>query len=329
MSRLNNPWIKGLVFIILITIITAVSFKLGILYNQNKKNLTSEKHQAGYRYISPLLECDNNYTLSYNYNLLKNNLEDIANEKLKNKNISNISLYFRDLNNGPWISINGEEKFSPSSLLKVPLMIAYLKIAEDDPAILEKEITIIEEHISSITQNILPLERVAVGEKYKVDELIERMIKYSDNNAANALLYNISMNELNIIYNDFGIKVPGNDNVENFMTVTEYTSFFRILYNASYLNREMSEKALALMAETSFLKGLNSKLPPEITVAHKFGERIINNQKQLHDCGIVYNKGYNYLLCIMTRGSDFSIMEEAIADISKEAFLKMKMFTEE
>jgi beta-lactamase class A len=56
--------------------------------------------------------------------------EYISKAKVKTPNYS-ISLYFRDLNNGMWHGINYNELFSPSSLMKVPVMIAVLKACEE------------------------------------------------------------------------------------------------------------------------------------------------------------------------------------------------------
>ncbi|MDO8560151.1 MAG: serine hydrolase [bacterium] len=57
------------------------------------------------------------------------------------------------------------------------------------------------------------------------------------------------------------------------MSVKDYASFFRILYNASYLNREQSERALGLMTKTRFRDGIIAGVPAGRPVAHKFGER--------------------------------------------------------
>jgi beta-lactamase class A len=146
------------------------------------------------------------------------------------------------------------------------------------------------------------------------------MISYSDNKAANALLQGIDPEVLNKIYTDMNIAIPSIDRPENYMPVTDYASFFEVLYNASYLNREMSEKALKILASPGFQKGLTAGLPINIKVSHKFGERKIDNLNQLHDCGIIYKTNHPYLLCIMTRGDDFIKMAETIKEISREVY---------
>lgn len=326
MNKKNKLFLIIFIGLVLLFLISWLSFSIGRNWTSNDKK--TEKHQSGFKYISPLLECESNNVLSYNYKSLKISLQESINKKIKENKIEHVSLYFRDLNNGPWISINNEEKFSPASLLKVPLMIAYLKLAETNPNLLKQEIIITEKEKTSVTQNILPVKIVEFNKKYTVEDLITRMIKYSDNLAANALLNNLKENEIDQIYLDLGMPIPGTGEMENFMPVSDYAAFFRILYNASYLNRDMSEKALSILSETSFSKGLKGGIPEEINVAHKFGERVFENKKQLHDCGIVYLENSNYLLCVMTRGNDFNLMEKTISEISQDVFDNMKSFTE-
>jgi len=326
MNKKNHLLLKVLIVLFLLIIASWFGFLMG--KNWQKDNKETDKHQSGFKYISPLLECGSNNILNYNYKSLKTSLEESINKKIKEKKIDSASLYFRDLNNGPWISINNNEKFSPASLLKVPLMISYLKLMETDSNLLNKKITITKKEETAITQNILPMKKIELNKEYTVENLIARMIKYSDNSAANALINNFDNKKLNQIYFDLGISIPGTEETENFMSVTEYAAFFRILYNSSYLNRTMSEKALSILSETSFSGGLKGGVPENINIAHKFGERIFENKKQLHDCGIIYLQDNNYLLCIMTRGNDFYLMEKVISEISQEVFSTMKSFTE-
>ena len=54
------------------------------------------------------------------------------------KKIRSMSIYFRNLETGDWVGINQNEDYDPASLLKVPVMILYLKHAESDPSILSR-----------------------------------------------------------------------------------------------------------------------------------------------------------------------------------------------
>jgi len=158
------------------------------------------------------------------------------------------------------------------------------------------------------------------GKSYQINELIERMIKYSDNNSW-YLLYQY-LDKIN--YNPVKIFKDINLNYnlmksDIMMSVKEYSSFFRILFNASYLNREMSEKALALLSYTDFKNGIRSSIPPNIIVASKYGDREtgINFEiKQIHEFGIIYYPKKPYLLGIMTRGKDLKKLVKVLQDIS-------------
>ncbi len=258
-----------------------------------------------------------------NINQLRESTNFIINSQIDAKNISFAAVYFRDLNNGPWFGINEKEYFSPASLIKVPLMMTYYKLAESDPSILQKEIENIIPYDPS-EQNIVPTNFLELNKKYTVEQLINQMIIYSDNVAYEILLSNIDNSLVYKTYQDLGVDISRAqlDPSGNIIRVKDYASFFRILYNASYLNRNMSEKALSLLSQVIYNKGLNAKLPDNIKISHKFGERryTSTNEHQLHDCGIIYYPDNPYLLCIMTRGHDFNKLSSAIAQISQSIY---------
>ena len=128
------------------------------------------------------------------------------------------------------------------------------------------------------------------------------------------------------VYNDLGIPISELGQADDFMTVSQYTYFFRVLYNATYLNRALSEKAMDFLSKSDFSYGIETGASATVVVAHKFGERTIVDShgaliaRELHDCGIVYYPQHPYLLCIMTRGSDFDRLAAVIQDISRLAY---------
>lgn len=314
---------KKVVFLIIIIFLIGLLLGMFLSFYQSNHNVTDifkiKAIRAGQNgLINPLLEYEltnNLYTKE-----LKNFQEDVnklITKQTQDGQIKDAAVYFRDLNNGPWFGINEDKKFFPSSLIKLPILIAYLKEAEIDPTLLKKEL-VFETNMGDFNElqyfkSDHPLE---TGGKYTVDELLTKMIIYSDNNAKNLLVLNLNMNNFIETFTTLGIPVPDLTNSEEALSAIDYARFFRILYNASYLNKEMSKKALTLLTEVDFKEGLVAGIPPNIGVAHKFGEHSTENFKQLHDCGIVYFPNKPYLLCIMTRGNNFDSLKTAIKDIS-------------
>ncbi|MBI4709590.1 MAG: serine hydrolase [Nitrospirae bacterium] len=213
---------------------------------------------------------------------------------------------------------------------------AYLKLAETRPGLLSKQVVFdrgMEDE--NLREYYKPLSAIEPGRSYTIEDLIYRMIVYSDNNAKHVLLSHIDGVSIVQPYLDMGLEVPGSKQLENFMSVQEYASFFRVLFNATYLNREMSEKALEILSQVEYDRGLHGGVPG-LTVAHKFGERIIDDPenpmhgfKQLHDCGIVYYPNKPYLLCVMTRGYEFKNMAGVISRISSMVYKEIEAHQEE
>ena len=85
----------------------------------------------------------------------------------------------------------------------------------------------------------------------------------------------------------------------------------------------MSEKLLSILSKTEYKGGLVAGVPDNIIVSHKFGERVIGDVYQLHDCGIVYYPNNPYLLCVMTKGTEFTKLEKVIQDISGMVYQDM------
>lgn len=277
-----------------------------------------ERHSGGFSFVSPLLECEGAESTK-EVSRFGHLIRKILDEATERGDITEASVYFRDLNNGPWFGVNERALFSPASLLKVPRMISYFKEAEKNPAILEKKIRYAPETDLDLMQNFVPGKKLEPGKEYTVEQLIEQMIVYSENNAKE-ILAETDESFADTIYRDLGMMVPGTGKLEDFMSVKEYASFFRILYNASYLSPYYSNKALELLSRTDFREGLVAGIPEGVTVAHKFGERGIGDIKQLHDCGVIYERTHPYLLCVMTRGKDFEPLKKTIQAISRETY---------
>lgn len=277
-----------------------------------------------YDFIRPLLYCrlPESTILGEKDNLKKEIESQIEGIKQSNPGFE-ASVYYRDLDRGRWIGVNEETSYTPASLLKVVVMITYFKVAENDPHIFGRLIPFTQHHADLLAR--APLDRgteLVIGETYTVDDLVNRMITKSDNGATYALLSSIDNKSLNQVYRDLELRNPNEANSNFTINAREYSYFLRILYNATYLERSLSERALNMLSHAEFREGLSKGVPPDIQISHKYGESITANgtslnSLELHDCGIVYHPTNPYLLCVMTRGKDLPTLLQAIQTVSR------------
>ncbi len=261
------------------------------------------------------------------YAELQSEIEKYIESKKEAGEINSAAMYFRDLKNGPVFGINETAEFAPASLLKLPLALVYLVQAERNKEVLDQTL-VFTDGLEGFSQTFRPPESLVQNEVYTIDELMMRMLKYSDNDSYAVLIDNLLDNGgedlMTETFLSLGFIAP-NDPFDQVISVRRYGSIFRSLYNTSILNAELSEKVLSWLSESSFEKGIPSGLGEGVKVSHKFGERFYSDDlKQLHDCGIIYFPKNPYLLCIMTEGKDFDLMIEVISKISKDVYTEVE-----
>lgn len=283
------------------------------------------ERQTGYDYVNPLLDCGIEFI---EVTPSKRKLNDYIASRKSQGAITDASVYFRHLKNGHWFGLNERQIFSPASLLKVPMMMAFFKQAERDPGLRRKSI-VFEGSPKTVPTFVPKGEGLTAGQSYPILELVERMIVKSDNDATYLVYSSLDRNAFLKLYGDLGVildkSVVTQD--ESFMTIKQYATFFRVLYNASYLTPESSEYALSLLAKSEYKRGIVAGLEQGVVTAHKFGSREHEGVKQLHECGIVYAKE-PYILCVMTRGSLLPNLEDTIKNISSIVYDDVKEQTE-
>lgn len=322
---------KWVVIVLTFSVFSALAGYLVGIKSESVKNAkySAKALRAGQSgFINPLLEYEvSGSVFGPALSSFEDDIQKLVDNLKKKYQANEVSVYFRNLNDGPWFGINQDINYFPASLLKLPIMLAYYKASESEPKVLDEKITYDEGYVKTLgnfneEEYYKPEKTIEPKQTYTVSELIEKMIVYSDNNAKNLLVLNLDKPDmLYKLYTDLGLASPpelrsGGD----VLTVHEYATFYRILYNASYLNKEDSNKVLELLSRSNFNRGINAGVPDNIKVAHKFGEHSDNNFRQLHDCGIIYYPQNPYILCIMTRGAVFDELEKIIGEISKSVY---------
>ena len=333
MSPLLNKKIS-IPYIVLIVVLSAgITFGITSFISNKKQSELENKLNAnngcdysvtrlnGFKFVKPLMFIDEPCEGS-NLAATEQEINTIIDNYKKFNGVISASVYIRQYSNNKWTAINDEEKYEPGSLFKVPVLITYLRMNENNPGVLGKQITF-NQHFIVDKKVAFKDKGIEFGKTYKVRELLRYMIQYSDNNATILLNNNIDSNILLKLFSDLGVEKPQIKASHYYFTVKEYSLFMRALYNAAYLSIDDSEFAAELLSKCEFKEGLRSGVPNNVPMAHKFGESGTPAEMQLHESAIVYLKGKTYLLTVMTKGKDNKTLAKLIGEISATVYKNM------
>ena len=320
--RLPLKWIFFAEFFLSVV----VGWGLAAYFLNNGQQITvhATRSHEKFTYIHPLLDVGFSAKQPLD-DVIQADIEQFILRSKQSKLISNAGVYFKNLTAGRGATINADLMFSPGNLLKVPIMIAYFKIAEKNPAILDERFVFRGESLES--SNIFHKHTLLQeGTSYSVDELIKQMIVNGDRDAALLLFNNIDKHTLNNIFSDLGIQFNEQKNNQDFISLRQYSLIYRVLFNATYLTSDFSEKALVLLIDADNSIGIGAGLPKNMPVANRFGGRIIPNNGtqtfEVHDCGIVYmNKPY--LLCAAVQGVSLEDIKDFLKNLGQKIYFDM------
>jgi beta-lactamase class A len=288
-------------------------------YVDSIKNIREETDS---RFISPLIGSASSPSTDIGiYSNAKKTVSAYLTKELKNGELEDFSFYFKDLNTPFWFGINEQASFVPASLYKLPVAIAVYKQAEvEGDAFLRKTVLYTQE-IDAINQENPENEaaRLSIGSSYTVEDLVNIMLKESDNGAKNLLISAINQKHIVDLFSLLNISIGNQDGYV--ISSMNYAHFLRVLYNASYLSPQHSESILAALVLSDFKDGLVAGVPRNIQVAHKFGTYPLEENNMtyfvLHDCGIVYHAENPYVVCLMTKGKNIDHLYSIIGNVSK------------
>ncbi|MBP7515475.1 MAG: serine hydrolase [Flavobacteriales bacterium] len=256
---------------------------------------------------------------------LRASVSNLVNDLKASGQVLSASVYIRDFKQAEWTWYNGDELYDPGSLLKIPLLLTYLSMAEEDPSLMERTYTceLVDANVPQHTA--FPAAQIQPNVAYTVEQLLEFSIAQSDNRATTLLMRHVPVPRYVKTYTDLGLPKPDVNARAYPMNVRDYSVFMKALFNSSFLGPMRSEYALELMTRSTFTKGLVAGLPQGVDVAHKFGEEGTELQRQLHEAGLVYADGNPYLITVMTRGSNPDSLASAISSISRLVYDRMSV----
>jgi beta-lactamase class A len=275
--------------------------------------------REGFRFIRTAQEGKNaaGERLKKELKPFQDSVNELVENRVQNGDATTVSVYFRDLNSDSWFGIGERDTFSSESPLKTPLMIAYFKWAESKPMVLRTTLTYTAQ-TEMMKQNI-PVKALEPGKTYTVNDLIFRMITYDDTAAYALLRSSLPKGRIEKVFKDLDV------GYENPLSLHAISAFYRVLFNASYLSEEMSEKALRYLYKATFKEGMTQGLPPNIDIAGTYDERAITapggdeeqDQFQVREFGIVYHPNRPFLLGVLVKGNDAARMKIMVRDITR------------
>jgi beta-lactamase class A len=248
-----------------------------------------------------------------------------------------IAVALHDVESGLRFSLRGDRWFHAASTIKVAILLAVFRAADEGRLRLEDSLHIRNRFISAADGSPFHLNRDSdampelykrIGRVAKISELAEGMIVASSNLATNLLLDFLTVEYARNVLRDTQV-----DGVELRRGVEDHAAHERDINNQAtanglltllaalrgdFLTTKSKERAIRILLEQRFDSMIPAGLPPHAVVAHKTGEI----STACHDIGIVYlPEREPYLAVILTEfDSDRDGRRETVAAISEAIY---------
>ena len=244
-----------------------------------------------------------------------------------------IAVAVQDLESGLKFSLHGDRWFHAASTIKVAVLLAVFRAADEGRLHLDDSLHVRNRFISagdgspfrlSLDSDAMPELYQSVGRTAKISTLAEGMISASSNLATNLLLDFMGVEYARKVLRDAQV-----DGVELRRGVEDHAAHDRGINNevtadglvrllsavrGDFLRNESKEHAIRILLEQRFNSMLPARLPAHAAVAHKTGEI----STACHDMGIVYlPEREPYIAVILTEfDSEGNGRREVVAAIS-------------
>jgi beta-lactamase class A len=248
-----------------------------------------------------------------------------------------IGVALHDIETGLRFSLHGDRWFHAASTIKVAVLLAVFRAADEGRLRLDDSLHVRNRFISAADGSPFHLNRDSdampelykrIGRVAKIGELAEGMIVASSNLATNLLLDYLTVeyarNVLREVQAD-GVELrrgvedhaAHETGINNQATANGLLALLSAL-RGDFLSAKSKEQAIRILLEQRFDSMIPAGLPPHAVVAHKTGEI----STACHDIGIVYlPEREPYLAVILTEfDSDRNGRRETVAAISEAIY---------
>lgn len=233
--------------------------------------------------------------------------------------------------------INGNKLLPMLSTLKFPVALAVLHKVEKGELSLQQKIYIKKEELLEDTYSPFREKYPEGNIKLSLEDCIQWMMVYSDNNLTDILLRLIGgpdyvqnfINSKDIVIknNEEDMHKDWDSQFINTITPNEAIRLLEQFYNGKILNKEHTKWLYtAMLNNATGTKRLKGKLPKDVKVAHRTGTSFTNKEGMtgaINDYGIIElsdKKRIYIAVFVHDTYETFENSESIIADISKAAY---------
>src|SRR5437870_6066739 len=248
-----------------------------------------------------------------------------------------IAVALHDLESGLRFSLHGDRWFHAASTIKVAVLLAVFRAADEGRLYLDDSLHVRNRFISaadgspfrlSPESDAMPELYQLVGRTAKISTLAEGMIAASSNLATNLLLDFMGVEYARKVLKDAGVSgvelrrgvedyAAHHDGINNEVTADGLVRLLSAV-RGDFLSKESKEQAIRILLDQRFKSMIPAGLPAHATVAHKTGEI----STACHDMGIVYlPEREPYIAVILTEfASEQDGRRETVAAISEAIY---------
>ncbi len=213
-----------------------------------------------------------------------------------------------DLKTGRDWTYHPDDLFPAASLIKVPVMISVFSKIHDGQMTLHDILTMRRHNRMGGSGS---LKWQPDGSKFTVEELMQHLIRESDNTADNMLIEDVGMGYIQQLFPKIGLLYTGiypegmslrSGHVahENYTTAREITMLMTKIYKGEMIDKESSQLMLELLKLPRPASRLAKGLPAGWEIAHKTGLE----RRACHDAAIFFTPHGDYALTVLTGQDD-------------------------
>lgn len=233
-----------------------------------------------------------------------------------------VSVYVRDFNKGEWFTVDGDRRYDPGSLTKLPVALTLLRMTESDPALRTRAMGL-KGTLNMPEHRHAPSEPLDPSGAYDLAELLERSLEHSDKTASAILAQQMDYKLFRSLLRQLGLPDLAGDLDSYPLSSAGYAQFIEALYTSSFLSPRTSQYLMDLLLRSEFKDGMRAGIPEEVEVAHDFGEASGDGAFQLHDAGLVFAPNGTYLAVVMTQGRAFDALPGVVARVHETIYQGM------